>query len=62
MTLTYELWITASGNRVGEFASQDEALASVRRTIHRHGTSLIEILGPGCEDDDGEGEVIRPWC
>lgn len=58
MTLTYELWNTVSGNRVGEFASQDEALASVRRTMHQHGVSMIETLALGYEDEGGEGEVI----
>ncbi len=60
MALTYELWNIASGNRVGEFESQDEALASVRRTMHQHGASMIETLALGYEneDEDGEGEVI----
>ncbi len=58
MALTYELWNIASGNRVGEFESQDEALASVRRTMHQHDASMIETLALGYEDEDGEGEVI----
>ena len=58
MALTYELWNTSSGNRVGKFESQDEALASVRRPMHQHGASMIESLALGYEDEDGEGEVI----
>ena len=58
MALTYELWNDVSGNRVGEFESQDEALASVRRTMQRHGAEMIEALALGYEDDDGEGAVI----
>jgi hypothetical protein len=58
MAFTYELWNTASGNRVGEFESQDEALASVRRTMHQHGASMIATLALGYEDEDGEGAVI----
>ena len=58
MALTYELWNTASGNRVGEFDSREAALASVQRTIRQHGTGMVEMLALGYEDEDGEGEVI----
>ncbi len=58
MAFTYELWNTSSGNRVGEFESQDEAIASVRRTMQQHGASMIETLALGYEDEDGEGEII----
>jgi len=58
MARMYELWNTASGNRVGEFESREEALASVRRTTHQHGASMVDMLALGYEDEDGEGEVI----
>lgn len=58
MALTYELWNIASGNRVGEFDSRDEALASIQRTMLQHGTSMVDMLALGYEDEAGEGEVI----
>ena len=58
MAPTYELWNTSSGNRVGEFESQDEALASVRRTLQQHGPSMIDSWALGYEDDEGADEVI----
>lgn len=58
MTRTYELWSTASGNRVGEFESRDTALASVRSSLQEHGADAVGSLALGFENEDGEGEVI----
>ncbi len=38
---SYELWDTDSGNAVGGFASEHEALAAVRDAATRHGTEYV---------------------
>ena len=58
MTLTYELWDTASRNLVAEFDSRDEAISAVRQTLSAQGRGAIETLLLGTEDGDGGGEVI----
>jgi hypothetical protein len=38
---SYELWDTDSGNAVGGFTSEHEALAAVRDAATRHGTEYV---------------------
>ena len=56
--MTYELWETRSGNLMGAFASQAEALGALRRVIDIHGTEYVETLVLALEDDAGETTVL----
>ena len=56
--MTYELWDTKTGNAIGGFASQAEALAVVRDAINRHGRAYADILFLGCEDERGQSRPI----
>jgi hypothetical protein len=40
----YELWELNSGNAIGSFPSQDEALGAVAETIRQHGESSIDSV------------------
>jgi hypothetical protein len=58
MAVQYELIDVDSGNMVAIFDSEDEALASVRATLHAQGRSAVATLGLGSVDEDGDGEAI----
>jgi hypothetical protein len=56
--MTYELWSGISGNMVGAYPSQDEALNAVRLAAVRNGPEYVESLALVVEDDDGESHLI----
>jgi len=56
--MIYELWNTTTSNAVGDFESEAEALAVVRKAIDRHGRDYANMLLLGCEDEDGESHAI----
>jgi hypothetical protein len=49
---TYELWETRSGNLMGSFASEEEAVAVVRDAIKQHGRNYLESLVLAREEDE----------
>ena len=42
--MTYELWNARTGNAIGEFSTEREALAMVREVIERNGRSYADML------------------
>lgn len=48
----WELWDTETGNLVGDYDTEADALAIVRDALHRHGASIVEALALGAEHDD----------
>jgi hypothetical protein len=68
---TYELWEMRSGNLVGSWTAEAEALAVVRDALDRHGAGMVAPLSLLSEDPHGgthvfaEGtalvERIRDW-
>ena len=42
--MTYEIWNTNTGNAMGEFTSEAEALAFVREAVCRHGRAYADQL------------------
>jgi hypothetical protein len=42
--VSYELWDMKSRNAVGEFATENEALAAVREALQRHGHEYVDDL------------------
>jgi len=51
----WELWDTETGNLVGDYDSEDEALAVVRDALRRLGPAAIAPLALGAEHDDEGG-------
>ncbi len=54
----YELIDIDSGNFIGTYDSEAEALAVVQRAVRENGTTYVNSLALGRSDDDGEGELI----
>ena len=51
----WELWDTETGNLVGDYDSEDAALAVVRDAFYRLGPASIAPLALGVEHDDEGG-------
>jgi hypothetical protein len=51
--VTYELWDVATGNCIGRFGSEVDALARVRTLLDQFGDGYAEDLELGVEDDSG---------
>ena len=51
----WELWDTESGNMVGDYATEAEALTVVRNALRQHGSSVVATLALGAEHDDEAG-------
>jgi hypothetical protein len=56
--MRYELMELSTGNMVGMFDSEDEALRVVADSIKRYGRDSVVTLALGRNDPDGDGEVI----
>lgn len=54
----YELLDTETGNLIGSYASEEEALAVVHNAVHINGPVYVQTLALGYEDDDGEGAQL----
>jgi hypothetical protein len=51
----WELWDTETGNLVGDYDSEDDALAVVRNALRRLGPAAIASLALGAQHDDERG-------
>jgi hypothetical protein len=51
----WELWDTESGNLVGDYDSEADALAVVRDALRKQGPSVVATLALGAEHDDESG-------
>ena len=51
--MNYELWDVETGNCLGWFTAEDEALAFVRSLLDRYGTNYADALELGTEDAQG---------
>ena len=51
----WELWDTETGNLVGDYDREDDALAVVRDAFYRLGPAVIAPLALGAEHDDEGG-------
>jgi len=54
----YELIDVESGNLVGTYDSEAEALAVVRDAARENGAAYVDSLALGRSDDHGEGDLI----
>lgn len=58
MTAVYEVWDVSTGNLVGAYGTEREALAIVRRTVERYGRSSADSLALARDDEDGQTEAL----
>jgi hypothetical protein len=58
MATMYELIDLSTGNLVAVFETEQEALASIRHTLTRHGRAAATTLALGTVDEAGDGERI----
>ena len=56
--MTYELWEMSTGNLIGAYATQQEALALIRRAIVAHGKTYVDTILLGVEDEKGRSKTI----
>ena len=56
----WELWDTESGNLVGDYDSEADALAVVRDAVHRHGAVSVTTLALGAEHDEAVSDADLP--
>lgn len=57
--MTYELWEIRSGNLMGAFETEEEALRAVRKAIDRYGVGYVETVALlGVLDDEGASESL----
>jgi len=56
--MIYELWETSSGNLVGTYTTEREALDIVQLGIERHGPHYADTFLLGYEDLHGEAHVL----
>jgi hypothetical protein len=54
----YELWDLRSGNAIGGFRTEGEALAAVRVLVDEHGRAYVEHLSLVREDEEGDTTPI----
>ena len=54
----YELWDLDSGNCVGMYGTEREALADVRDTVRRHGREAAVTLGLGRRESEAEFAAV----
>lgn len=53
MGAVYEVWDVSTGNLVGAYGTEREALELVRHTVERHGRARASSLALAREDEDG---------
>lgn len=58
MAMFYELLDIETGNLIGTYASEADALAVVRHAARINGPAYVGALALGYEDDDGEGAQV----
>ena len=51
--ISYDLWDVDTGNNLGHFGSEEEALERVRALLDAYGDAYAEELHLGAQDQDG---------
>ena len=54
----YELIDVESGNLIGTYDSEADALAVVRHAVRENGAAYVESLALGRSDENGDGALI----
>jgi hypothetical protein len=58
MSAFYELWDLESGNIIGDFDTESEALAVVRNLLAVNANSFADLLSLGCTEADGTFRIV----
>jgi hypothetical protein len=58
MSAFYELWDLDSGNMIGDFGSEAEALAVVHDLLSVNTTSFVDMLSLGYTSEDGAFRIV----
>ena len=56
--MTYELWDLDSGNLIGSYETEHEALEVLRNAIDAYGKAYADAVGLGRRDDKGQVQSI----
>ncbi len=56
--MVYVMWDVETGNVVGDFATEDEALAVVRELLDDNAPDYVDALSLGRTDDDGGTRLV----
>jgi hypothetical protein len=56
--MAYELWETSTGNLIGSYATEQDALALIRRAIEAHGVAYADTIVLGFENQRGRSKVL----
>src|SRR3954454_3252487 len=54
----YELWDLESGNMIGDYGTEAEALVVVRDIVEANTPSFTDLLSLGCTEDDGTFRIV----
>lgn len=54
----YALWDVETGNMVGDFVTQAEALSVVRELLDDNAPDYADVLSLGCTGDEGATRLI----
>ncbi len=54
----YELWDLESGNMIGDYDTEAEALVVVRDIVDANTPSFADLLSLGCTADDGSFRIV----
>jgi hypothetical protein len=54
----YELWDLESGNMIGDYDTEAEALIVVRDIVDANTPSFADLLSLGCTADDGSFRIV----
>lgn len=57
--MIYELWETSTGNLIGTYDSEQEALGVVRAAVDADGPSVADSILLGCEDEGASAFVAE---
>lgn len=57
--MVYELWETESGNLMGSYLTQQEALSVVREAIALHGQAYVESIALVAESEPEEEHLVQ---
>ena len=56
--MIYELWETETGNLIGTYETEQDALSLVRDAIQSYGAQYVDSFLLGCEDEEGYSTLI----
>jgi hypothetical protein len=56
--MAFELWETSTGNLIGSYAAEQEALELIRGAIEAHGDAYVHSIALGYAGTDGRSRIL----